>query len=304
MKAMIKIEGLNKWFRDFNVLKDINITANTGEIYGLVGSNGCGKTTLLKHIMQIFKADSGKVIYKEEEINEKSTDLDKFYYIQDDLYFPYGYNLDMLFKYENKLYPDMSSEKYEKLLKFFNINRKAKLSTLSKGQKKQAAFIIAVSANPEALLLDEVVDGLDAVVKRKFWNVLINEVMERNITVIISSHDLKEIDNICDKVGIMHEGRIIKEEKMDTLKSEIKRVQFAIDEEFEIINSEDYEIIKVQKIGSVYFGIIKGSVDIFRKDLNEKYNLLIFDELSMDLEEIFITELGGAGYGKEEFISE
>ncbi len=301
---MIKIEGLNKWFRDFNVLKDINITANTGEIYGLVGSNGCGKTTLLKHIMQIFKPDSGKVIYKKEEINEKSSDLDKFYYIQDDLYFPYGYNLDMLFKYENKLYPDMSSEKYEKLLKFFNINRKAKLSTLSKGQKKQAAFIIAVSANPEALLLDEVVDGLDAVVKRKFWNVLINEVMERNITVIISSHDLKEIDNICDKVGIMHEGRIIKEEKMDTLKSEIKRVQFAIDEEFETINSKDYEIIKVQKIGSVYFGIIKGSVDIFRKDLNEKYNLLIFDELSMDLEEIFITELGGAGYGKEEFISE
>ncbi|MDW7667653.1 MAG: ABC transporter ATP-binding protein, partial [Bacillota bacterium] len=301
---MIKIEGLNKWFRDFNVLKDINITANTGEIYGLVGSNGCGKTTLLKHIMQIFKADSGKVIYKEEEINEKSSDLDKFYYIQDDLYFPYGYNLDMLFKYENKLYKNMSLEKYEKLLKFFNINRKAKLSTLSKGQKKQAAFIIAVSANPEALLLDEVVDGLDAVVKRKFWNVLINEVMERKITVIISSHDLKEIDNICDKVGIMHEGRIIKEEKMDTLKAEIKRVQFAIDEEFESISSQDYEIIKVQKIGSVYFGIIKGSVDIFRKDLNEKYNLLIFDELSMDLEEIFITELGGAGYGKEEFISE
>src|SRR6056297_4169595 len=132
MKAMIKIEGLNKWFRDFNVLKDINITANTGEIYGLVGSNGCGKTTLLKHIMQILKADSGKVIYKEEEINEKSSDLDKFYYIQDDLYFPYGYNLDMLFKYESKLYKEMSSEKYEKLLKFFNVNRKAKLSNLSK----------------------------------------------------------------------------------------------------------------------------------------------------------------------------
>ncbi len=301
---MIEIQGLNKWFRDFNVLKDINITANTGEIYGLVGSNGCGKTTLLKHIMQIFESDSGKVFYKEVEIDERSLDLNKFYYIQDDLYFPYGYNLDMLFKYESKLYPNMSSEKYEKLVEFFNINRKAKLSTLSKGQKKQAAFIIAVAAKPEVLLLDEVVDGLDAVVKRKFWNVLINEVMERKITVIISSHDLKEIDNICDKVGIMHEGRIIKEEKMDTLKSEIKRVQFAIDEEFETIKGEDYEVIKVQKIGSVYFGIIKGSVDMFRKELNEKYNLLIFDELSMDLEEIFITELGGAGYGKEEFISE
>jgi len=300
---MIEIQGLNKWFRNFNVLKDINITANTGEIYGLVGSNGCGKTTLLKHIIQIFKSDSGKVKYKEEEINEGSSNLDYFYYIQDDLYFPYGYNLDMLFKYESKLYSNMSSKKYEKLVKFFNINRKAKLSTLSKGQKKQAAFIIAVSAKPEVLLLDEVVDGLDAVVKRKFWNVLINEVMERKVTVIISSHDLKEIDNICDKVGIMHEGRIIKEEKMDTLKSEIKRVQFAIDEEFEIIKGKDYEVIKVQKIGSVYFCIIKGSVDIFRKDLNEKYNLLIFDELSMDLEEIFITELGGAGYGKEEFIS-
>ncbi|MBG0764837.1 MAG: ABC transporter ATP-binding protein [Tissierellales bacterium] len=300
---MIRVEGLNKWFRDFNVLKDINITANTGQIYGLVGSNGCGKTTLLKHIIQIFKGDSGSIYYKDTQIKEASPEIEKFYYIQDDLYFPYGYNLDMLFKYESKLYKNMSVEKYEKLLKFFNINRKAKLTTLSKGQKKQAAFIIAVSAKPEVLLLDEVVDGLDAVVKRKFWNVLINEVMERDVTVIISSHDLKEIDNICDKIGIMHEGRIIKEEKMDTLKEEVKRVQFAVEEEYKEIKSDKYEIIKTQKIGSVYFGIIKGDVDIFRKDLNEKYTLLIFDELSMDLEEIFITELGGAGYGKEEFIS-
>lgn len=300
---MIRVEGLNKWFRDFNVLKDINITANTGQIYGLVGSNGCGKTTLLKHIIQIFKGDSGNIYYKDTQIKEESPEIEKFYYIQDDLYFPYGYNLDMLFKYESKLYKNMSVEKYEKLLKFFNINRKAKLTTLSKGQKKQAAFIIAVSAKPEVLLLDEVVDGLDAVVKRKFWNVLINEVMERDVTVIISSHDLKEIDNICDKIGIMHEGRIIKEEKMDTLKEEVKRVQFAVEEEYKDIKSDKYEIIKTQKIGSVYFGIIKGDVDIFRKDLNEKYTLLIFDELSMDLEEIFITELGGAGYGKEEFIS-
>lgn len=300
---MIRVEGLNKWFRDFNVLKDINITANTGQIYGLVGSNGCGKTTLLKHIIQIFKGDSGSIYYKDTKIEEESPEIEKFYYIQDDLYFPYGYNLDMLFKYESKLYKNMSVEKYEKLLKFFNINRKAKLTTLSKGQKKQAAFIIAVSAKPEVLLLDEVVDGLDAVVKRKFWNVLINEVMERDVTVIISSHDLKEIDNICDKVGIMHEGRIIKEEKMDTLKEEVKRVQFAVEEEYKEIKSDKYEIIKTQKIGSVYFGIIKGDVDIFRKDLNEKYTILIFDELSIDLEEIFITELGGAGYGKEEFIS-
>lgn len=300
---MIRVEGLNKWFRDFNVLKDINITANSGQIYGLVGSNGCGKTTLLKHIIQIFKGDSGNIYYKDTQIKEESPEIEKFYYIQDDLYFPYGYNLDMLFKYESKLYKNMSVEKYEKLLKFFNINRKAKLTTLSKGQKKQAAFIIAVSAKPEVLLLDEVVDGLDAVVKRKFWNVLINEVMERDVTVIISSHDLKEIDNICDKIGIMHEGRIIKEEKMDTLKEEVKRVQFAVEEEYKEIKSDKYEIIKTQKIGSVYFGIIKGDVDIFRKDLNEKYTLLIFDELSMDLEEIFITELGGAGYGKEEFIS-
>jgi ABC-2 type transport system ATP-binding protein len=303
MRVMIRVEGLNKWFRDFNVLKDINITANTGQIYGLVGSNGCGKTTLLKHIIQIFKGDSGSIYYKDTQIKEASPEIEKFYYIQDDLYFPYGYNLDMLFKYESKLYKNMSVEKYEKLLKFFNINRKAKLTTLSKGQKKQAAFIIAVSAKPEVLLLDEVVDGLDAVVKRKFWNVIINEVMERDVTVIISSHDLKEIDNICDKIGIMHEGRIIKEEKMDTLKEEVKRVQFAVEEEYKEIKSDKYEIIKTQKIGSVYFGIIKGDVDIFRKDLNEKYTLLIFDELSMDLEEIFITELGGAGYGKEEFIS-
>lgn len=299
---MLTINNLNKNFRDFNVLKDVYMNAEKGQIYGLVGSNGCGKTTLLKHIMNIFVQDTGSIYFNEDLVNETSDAINKFYYVQDDLFFPHQYTLNMLYKYERKLYPNISLEKYNKLTRFFNIDTNKNLNRLSKGQRKQAAFILAMAVQPEVLLLDEIVDGLDAVIKRKFWNVLIKEVVERQVTVIISSHDLKELDNICDKVGIMHEGTIIKEENLEKLKSSVKRVQFAINKEFEEIYSEHFEIIKNSKIGSVYFSTIRGSLEEFRKSLEGKYNVLIFDELPMNLEEIFITELGGAGYGTDENI--
>lgn len=152
---------------------------------------------------------------------------------------------------------------------------------------------------PKVVLLDEIVDGLDAVIKRKFWNVLIGDTMENDTTVIISSHDLKELDNICDRVGIMHEGEIIKEEELEKLKNELKRIQFALDKEFEVPSDDSFGIIKTLKLGSVYICTIKGDSNTFKKYLYDNYNVLLFDELPMNLEEIFITELGDKGYGTE-----
>lgn len=301
---MLELKSINKSFRDFKVLHNIDITANPGEIYGLVGSNGCGKTTLLKHILQIYKQDSGDVLYNGEVIEEDSRAFEDFYYVQDDLFFPLGSTLKSLFSYEKMFYKNMSEEKYNKLVKFFTINENQKLTSMSKGQKKQAAFVLAMSACPKVLLLDEIVDGLDAVVRRKFWNVLIKEVQENNITVVISSHALKELDNICDRVGIMHEGKIIKEESMESLKDNLKRIQFAIEEDFEDFRSEDFKILKKIKIGSVYFISLQGNIEDFEKFLRERYTVLIFNQLAVNLEEIFITELGGAGYGIEEYDEE
>lgn len=297
---MLRVENLGKKFGDFQVLKNININAEAGQIYGLVGSNGCGKTTLLKHIMAIYNQDEGNIYFGTEKVKEDSEIIKDFYFIQDSLFFPYQYSLNKLFLFEKLMYNNISREKFDKLARYFNIDINKSLNKMSKGQKKQAAFVLAISVQPKVLLLDEIVDGLDAVIKRKFWDILIQEVMENEMTVIISSHDLKELDNICDKIGIMHEGKILKEEKLEKMKDEIKRVQFAVEGEFIPDNYKEFNIIKTLKIGSINICTITGNVDEFEKKLGSDFKLLLFDRLSMSLEEIFITELGGAGYGSEE----
>lgn len=296
---MLKINNLSKKFGEFQVLNNININAETSQIYGLVGSNGCGKTTLLKHIMNIYNQDEGNVFYDDAEVKEESDIIKDFYFVQDNLFFPYQYTLSKLFAFEKLMYKNMSENKFNELVNYFNIDKNKNLNKMSKGQRKQAAFILAVAAQPKVMLLDEIVDGLDAVVKRKFWDVLIQEVMDNEMTVIISSHDLKELDNICDKVGIMHEGKILKEENLEKMKDEIKRVQFALEGEFDSSKYNEFNIIKSVKIGSIYICTLTGNVDEFKNKLDEEYKILLFDKLSMSLEEIFITELGGAGYGTE-----
>lgn len=296
---MLTIKGLNKNFDKQKVLKNVNITASKGQIYGLVGSNGCGKTTLLKHIMRIYKADSGEIFCNDELITDKTPAAEEFYYVQDNLFFPNQYTINDLYNYEKLYYKNISREKFDNLANFFNIDKNKALNKMSKGQRKQAAFVMAMATCPKVVLLDEIVDGLDAVIKRKFWNVLIQDTMENDTTVIISSHDLKELDNICDRVGIMHEGEIIKEEELEKLKNELKRVQFAIDKEFEAPNNDAFRLLKTLKLGSVYICTIKGDTSAFKKYLESNYNVLLFDELPMNLEEIFITELGDKGYGTE-----
>lgn len=297
---MLRVENLSKKFGDFKVLSNVSINAETGQIYGLVGSNGCGKTTLLKHIMSIYSQDEGNVYFNDNKVVEESEAIKDFYFVQDNLFFPYQHSLKKLFLYEKLMYKNISEEKFNKLVHYFNIDVNKNLNKMSKGQKKQAAFVLAISVQPRVLLLDEIVDGLDAVIKRKFWDVLIQEVMDNEMTVIISSHDLKELDNICDKVGIMHEGKILKEENLEKMKVDIKRVQFAVEGEFNPSDYSKFNILKTLKIGSINICTLAGDAEEFEKQLKKDFNVLLFDRLSMSLEELFITELGGAGYGSEE----
>jgi ABC-2 type transport system ATP-binding protein len=248
--------------------------------------------------MKVYKQDEGYITFDGEEVDENSGIIKDFYYVQDTLYFPYQYTLNKLFQYEKLMY-NMSEERFEYLLKYFNIDKNKVLNKMSKGQKKQAAFVLSIAAQPKLLLLDEIVDGLDAVIKRKFWDVLIKEIMDNEMTVIISSHDLKELDNICDKVGIMHEGRILREENLEKMKEDIKRVQFAVEGEFDSEKLKEFNVLQVVKLGSVFIVTMTGSTEELERYLKNTYTLLLFDKLSMSLEEIFITELGGVGYGKE-----
>ena len=298
MSTLLEVNKVVKQYGDYVALNEVSLTVPKGSIYGLVGSNGCGKTTILKHIMKVYKQDDGSITFNGEEVVEGSDIIKDFYFVQDTLYFPYQYTLNKLFHYEKLMY-NMSEEKFEYLLKYFNIDKNKVLNKMSKGQKKQAAFVLSIAAQPRLLLLDEIVDGLDAVIKRKFWDVLIKEIIDNNMTVVISSHDLKELDNICDRVGIMHEGRILREENLEKMKEDIKRVQFAVEGEFDPDKLKEFNVLQVVKIGSVFIATLTGNIDELKKYLESKYTLLLFDKLSMSLEEIFITELGGVGYGKE-----
>lgn len=296
---MIEVKGLKKSFQDNQVLKHIDMKVDEGKIYGLIGSNGCGKTTILKHILSIYTPDAGKIIINGDPIEAISNNLN-IYFVQDELYFPPNFTLDDLFDYEKLMYPKMSQKKFDSLKSYFKMPGDKKLRQLSKGQKKQAAFILAISSACKILLLDEIVDGLDAVIRKKFWEVLLQEVMDQNLTVLISSHALTELDNICDKVGIIHEGEVVKEEAMDSLKESSKRVQFALEEEkYETIESEKYKVHKLKLIGKVHFAVVTGDIKAFEKDLKSKYHVILFEVLQMNLEEVFISELGGRGYGNE-----
>jgi ABC-2 type transport system ATP-binding protein len=295
---MIKVKGLKKSFQDNQVLKHIDMSVEEGNIYGLIGSNGCGKTTILKHLLSIYTPDAGEIIINGKNINDISNNLN-IYFVQDELFFPTNHTLDELFDYENLMYPNMSEKKFEALKSFFKMPGDKKLRQLSKGQKKQAAFILAISSGCKVLLLDEIVDGLDAVIRKKFWEVLLQEVMDQKLTVVISSHALTELDNICDKVGIIHQGEVVKEESMESLKDASKRVQFALEENFEKMDSKAYALNKLKLIGKVHFAVVTGDVKAFENDLRSKYQVILFEVLEMNLEEVFISELGGLGYGNE-----
>jgi len=272
-----------------------------GNIYGIVGSNGCGKTTIFKHVMGIYKEDEGEITYKDKSI-KSYVNNDEIYYVQDDLYFPLQYTIDDLFDHECLMYPKANKKKFESLLDYFKLPRDRRLRQLSKGQKKQAAFILAIASGCELILLDEIVDGLDAVIRKKFWQVLLEEVMDSKLTIVISSHALIELDNICDKVAIIHQGYVVKEESIEGLKDQCKRVQFALEDgDYHGLTSDLYSLEQDKKIGRVHFLVVRGDVDAFKKDLHKKYKIILFEVLQMNLEEVFISELGGLGYGNESY---
>lgn len=297
---MIKIQSLTKSFNEVKVLEDIHMEIEKGSIYGLLGSNGAGKTTLFKLLTGIYKPDKGE-IYIEGRSFEKSKDLKDIYFVQEDIYISYNQTLLERFNEERLYYPNSSEKIFAKLADYFGLKTNQKLTSYSKGQNKQGAFVLAMASQASILLLDEILDGIDAVIRKKFWKVLLSEVIDRKLTVVISSHALSELDNICDKFGILHEAHLIKEERMDQIKDEVKRVQFATKGFIVPESTDEYSIVKHGKVGLVSDVIIKGDLEAFKADLEAQHEILMFEVLTLNLEEIFISELGGVNYGNENY---
>jgi ABC-2 type transport system ATP-binding protein len=298
---VIKVENLSKNFDDYKALDNISLHVNKGSIYGLVGPNGAGKTTLIKHLTGVYQQQKGKVFINDELVYENNKAKEKLAYIPDELHFFSNHTINKMAKFYKKTFPTWNQERYEKLKDVFGIDENKKINQLSKGMKKQVAFWLNISYMPEVMILDEPVDGLDPVMRKKVWNLLIQDVAERQMTVLVSSHNLRELEDICDYVGIMNTGQLLIEKEIDDLKSDIYKIQIAYKDKFPENIIEEKHILHKEDRGSISVLILKGKREETIKKI-EASNPAILDVLPLTLEEIFIYEMRGAGYEIKEII--
>ena len=290
---LITAKNVVKKFDKFTALNHFNMNVPEGSIYGLVGPNGSGKTTTIKHLIGMYKQDEGEILVNDEKVYDNEKVKSKIAYISDDLYFFHGYSIKDMAKFYSKIYKDFSFEKFNELQKVFNIDIKRKVNKLSKGMKKQVAFWLTISCSPEIMILDEPIDGLDPIMKENVWKILLEEVKKRKMTVIISSHNLKELENVCTNIGIMKNGKMVLEKELEKKDNNIQKVQIVFSNNSQIGKiREKLSILKEEKVGSVYYFIIKGEQKEIEDILN-KYKLTLMEFLPLSLEEVFMFENGG-----------
>lgn len=292
---MIKAIGVTKEFDGFLALNNLSLNVKKGTVYGLVGPNGAGKTTVIKHLTGVYKPESGKILIDGENIYENIDLKQRVVNIPDELFFFATFNIKEMAKFYSGIYKNFNFERFSKIKEIFNIDEKRQVSKLSKGMKKQVAFWLSISAMPDVLILDEPVDGLDPVMRKQVLNLIMQDVSERNMTVLISSHNLRELEDICDYVGIIHKGEMVMEKELDSLKGDIHKYQLAFNNDAIDELSNRLTVLRKSKIGAIYNLIIKGNIDEIQEIINE-YNPIICEAVSLTLEEVFIYELGGLGY--------
>lgn len=292
---MIAIENLTKKF-DGNVILDC-ITSNIkkGSIYGLIGTNGAGKSTLLNLISGIYFPDGGKVFIGDEDLSKNVMLKDKISYISDEPFFFNSYTMMDMAKYFNKAYPSFSMEKFTEISALFPLDINKKLNTFSKGMKRQSAIIMALAKNPEILLCDESFDGLDPVIRQLVKRIIIKEVTERGMTVIISSHNLNELENFCDVIGILHQNKIIIEKNLDDIKENIHKIQVAFKPMIDVSALNDIDIVKSTVRSSIMEIVARGRLDDILRKIEAK-NPILTDVIDISLEDIFIYEMEVTGY--------
>lgn len=293
---MIEIRGVCKLFQGEKAVDDISLNVRKGTIYGLLGSNGAGKTTLLKTLAGIYSPDMGTVKVDGEPVFENPKSKQRVIFMPDAPYFFPQSSISQMAAFYRSTYSGWNQKRYEDLGAVFQLDQSRKLSRLSKGMQRQVSFWLSLSCMPDVLIMDEPIDGLDPVMRRQIKNLLFQEVSERELTVIISSHNLREIEDLCDHVGIMHGGTMLIEKDLDDLKADTHKIQVAFrDERHETALSSKLKIMHQERRGSVNLYIVKGDRERIAAAF-KVYDPYVFDLLPLTLEEIFIYEMGDAGY--------
>lgn len=300
-KMMIEVKGLVKSFDAFQVLKGIDLHVTQGTVYGLIGPNGAGKTTLIKHLVGSYLQDAGEVLIDGKPIYDNRDILKRVAYISDDLHFNSTDTVKKLSNFYKRIYPFYNEKRYQMLKSIFEIDENHLIRKMSKGMKKQVAFWLTISSMPDIMILDEPVDGIDPVTRRRVWSLISQDVTERGTTVLISSHNLRELEDVCDYVGIIHNGQILIEKDLDEIKTDIHKIQTSFELEVDVSTLKDCTILYENKIGSVTNFIIKGDKQLIGDWLN-RYEPRFVDMLPLSLEEVFIYEIGGNGDEIKEII--
>ena len=298
---MLEAKNVVKTFDGFRALDSLNMTVPKGAVYGLVGPNGAGKSTIIRHLAGIYRQDSGEVLLDGQPVYENPAVKRRMTVIGDDWYYFPQANIREMARFFAGLYPAFSWERYEKLKQVFPLDEKMMLRRMSKGMQKQAAFWLAVCCMPEYLILDEPVDGLDPVMRRQVWSLLLGDVSERGTTVLVSSHNLRELEDVCDHVGILNRGQVLLERSLSDLQDNTVKLQVAYAGVTEPMLPSELNILHRSHVGRVYTYIVRGSrAEILRRmEITEP---ILLESIPLTLEEIFICELGGVDYAAKDIL--
>ena len=297
---MLEAKEVVKSFDGFRALDSATLTVPKGTVYGLVGPNGAGKSTIIRHFTGVYRPDSGQLLLEGAPIWENTDAKRRMVVIPDDwYYFPQASIAEMAKLYAGA-YPSFSWERYEKMKQVFPLNDRQMLRRMSKGMQKQAAFWLALSAMPDYLILDEPVDGLDPVMRRQVWSLMMGDVAERGTTVLVSSHNLRELEDVCDHVGIMDHGHVLLERSLAQLQDNMVKLQVVFPDGMEDVPAE-LPVLHASKLGRVHTLIMRMNAQEATERLMA-YSPLLVDAVPLTLEEIFIYELGGADYAVKDIV--
>lgn len=298
---MIEAKNVVKSFDGFRALDGLTMTVPHGSIYGLVGPNGAGKSTLLRHVTGVYRQDSGSVLIEGNPVYENPAAKARIASIPDELYYFLSASTRDMMRFYRGFYPRFDVKRYEALKDVFTtIPEKQPIRRLSKGMQKQSAFWLALCCRPDILVLDEPVDGLDPVMRRQVWSLVLADVAQRGTTVLVSSHNLRELEDVCDHVGIMDHGRVLLERSLAQLQDNMVKLQVVFPDGMTEVPS-DLPVLHASQIGRIHTFIMRMSAQE-AEDRLAAYSPLLVDAVPLTLEEIFIYELGGADYAVKDIV--
>ena len=298
---MIEVKNVVKTFDGFAALDGANITVPDGGVYGLVGPNGAGKSTIIRHLTGIYRPDSGEILVEGRPVYENPEKKALIAAIPDDWFYFQSATIRDMMKFYRGFYPAFDMARYERFKEVFSLPEKTPIRRMSKGMQKQAAFWLTMSCRPKYLILDEPVDGLDPVMRRQVWSLMMSDVSEHGTTVLVSSHNLRELEDVCDHVGIMNKGKVLLERSLTDLQENIVKMQ-AVWKPGEVpVLPRELEVLHTSNVGRVYTYIVRGTAAAVTEKMGQ-YNPLMLEALPLSLEEIFIYELGGEQYAVKEIL--